>query len=700
MLLILIPVLLSALTSAQKFDFNNYTPLTSSGKIPPDLISFYLKSEENAPEIHNNREFVNFNAIEFGNMFASGKVIYNDPISLYAKKILDTLLYKRPEIRRKMRVFTLRSSIVNAYTTNDGKIFITTGLMARLNSEAELAFILAHEVVHYINKHVYDTYLFNKILTTIFTQKNKPQKNDITKKDNNSVFARYIHSREKEFEADKIGLTIFLETEYPHTVVDSVFRTLDGSELPVGNLAFKKAFFETSSFAIRDAAWLDASKIEQPAVDTNYNEFKSTHPNSISRKRQLQIDLEKEKFLARVKKYYLFTEFEFNFIKTISKYELINILYLEQSYEEAIYHSYLLINEYGKSNYLQKMIIKSLYALLTDTDYRSHYYYNKKRGNIYQLSHLLKYLDRDEIEEMTLLYALELNKTIPEDKELQLLINNVYSLLDNKNRSYYYSDKQKNAKLELLKKNNSDSTSSSYRKEFNDIIKKAVFSDYLYTGHFIDDALSGNKLPFKDEEQQELDNKSMYVIPYVLISDSTSGKTFYELPKQTIQDFAGKSTHIADKLGAKLHFISTYNLTDTSVEQYNNYAVLNDWLNMSRDNGNNLYSSNKEFIALQNKYHARYLCISGVYFYKNKFKTRARIWLLNTLFVPPVLGIVTGTVKSINANYTSVYTTLVYDLKTGKIISNEFDGSYRNKKTEVKEKLFINTLRYWKEINH
>lgn len=60
------------------------------------------------------------------------------------------------EPRMKGRRFffgIVRSPEVNAFSTPGGNVLVTTGLLERLNDEAELAFVLGHEIAHVDHEH-------------------------------------------------------------------------------------------------------------------------------------------------------------------------------------------------------------------------------------------------------------------------------------------------------------------------------------------------------------------------------------------------------------------------------------------------------------------------------------------------------------------------------------------------------------------
>lgn len=61
---------------------------------------------------------------------------------------------KEPRTKgRRFFVGILRSNDVNAFSTPGGNLFVTTGLLAKLNSESELAFVLGHEIAHVDYEH-------------------------------------------------------------------------------------------------------------------------------------------------------------------------------------------------------------------------------------------------------------------------------------------------------------------------------------------------------------------------------------------------------------------------------------------------------------------------------------------------------------------------------------------------------------------
>ncbi|MGZ5303154.1 MAG: M48 family metallopeptidase, partial [Bacteroidia bacterium] len=148
-------------------DFDNYKRLKCEGEIPQKFTTSstdkYLADIKKAKETKEKRkekklkeEFYLESNFLIDELLLSGKILYNDPISSYVNKVMDELLKNEPELRKELEVYVIKSSAVNAFATGNGIIVVNMGLLAKLHNEAELAFILAHEVIHYREKHTID----------------------------------------------------------------------------------------------------------------------------------------------------------------------------------------------------------------------------------------------------------------------------------------------------------------------------------------------------------------------------------------------------------------------------------------------------------------------------------------------------------------------------------------------------------------
>jgi predicted Zn-dependent protease len=75
-------------------------------------------------------------------------------LEAYLQSILNKLY---PEFEGAMRVRVLMQPEVNAFATAAGNIYLTEGLLARLENEAQLATVLGHEGAHFVYRHAAKT---------------------------------------------------------------------------------------------------------------------------------------------------------------------------------------------------------------------------------------------------------------------------------------------------------------------------------------------------------------------------------------------------------------------------------------------------------------------------------------------------------------------------------------------------------------
>lgn len=96
-------------------------------------------------------------ANQIDQIYARKGLIVNDPeITAYVESVGNKVLANQPPLENvtfKFRV--IRDPIVNAYALPNGSIYVTSGLIARIHDEAQLAGVLSHEITHVTHRHGY-----------------------------------------------------------------------------------------------------------------------------------------------------------------------------------------------------------------------------------------------------------------------------------------------------------------------------------------------------------------------------------------------------------------------------------------------------------------------------------------------------------------------------------------------------------------
>lgn len=111
------------------------------------------------------------------------------------------------------RFFVIEEDSLNAFTTPGGYIYVHTGLLKKMTSDDEVAFVIAHEVGHCAAKHVIKKYqsafgynfIQNLILNQLSSASRAKQITSLSSKVlGNLIFSAY--SRKDELEADRLGV--------------------------------------------------------------------------------------------------------------------------------------------------------------------------------------------------------------------------------------------------------------------------------------------------------------------------------------------------------------------------------------------------------------------------------------------------------------------------------------------------------------
>lgn len=85
-----------------------------------------------------------------------GLVLEDDATNAYLKRIGDVLVPRGLTLEHVLwRFRALRDPVPNAFALPNGSIYVSTGLLALMNNESQVAAVLAHEMTHVFRRHTY-----------------------------------------------------------------------------------------------------------------------------------------------------------------------------------------------------------------------------------------------------------------------------------------------------------------------------------------------------------------------------------------------------------------------------------------------------------------------------------------------------------------------------------------------------------------
>lgn len=155
----------------------------------------------------------------------------------YINAVVQRIIRTNPELNGlDLRVVFSRDLWPNAYSIGDGTIAFNAGLFVYLRNEAEMAFILGHELAHYYLDH--SGKKLRKYVEKVNSEEFKKEIKRLEKQEY-QVMAQYEklvktiafdirrHSRDNEAEADKVGLRFLKNAGYTGEAFITTMQLLD-----------------------------------------------------------------------------------------------------------------------------------------------------------------------------------------------------------------------------------------------------------------------------------------------------------------------------------------------------------------------------------------------------------------------------------------------------------------------------------------
>lgn len=735
-------------------DFNHYRPLESKGRLPGDFIRS-TESKVNA-DIHKatakgevvspaKKSFWTESHYALNQLLQSGKILTGDPVTAYVNRVLDTLLRHDAELRNRLHVYVIKSPYVNAYTLDEGYVFVNLGLLAQLENEAQLAFILSHEIIHYRNKHSLNTYLEYLRIDQNPTRSYSDQ-----------IEKKLEYSKDQETEADVEGFALFTQSNYSLDAVMSAFDVMQYSYLPFDEVPFEASFLEDDNLKLPESSLLKETKAI--SNDDNFDDSKSTHPNIRKRKEALRSKVENT-FNDPAKKKFLVSAEEFNRIQTISRFETCRLYLLNREYPDAIYASFLLQKKYPDSEYLKTITGKALYNIAAyrsfiqnnseeakifwssrlGLDYSNRWLlpdYEDVEGSSQQVYHIFKSLDADEMAVLALNYNWKLHLQRPKDRQLDRMCDSLMMMLafkhnlgiddfSRKTRAEILRDKTIRDSIASLAQNKPENEGESKydkikkQQEATMVSEKNEKFTYFAFAGFMQDASFRERFSrmtelAKKRVQAEKDalyadtrlpdalgiDKIVLVEPVVLHIDNRKyDKKIRRLESERAQrDLLDQLAAMTQSGMIRASFIDPVLVDTSTTMDYNDLCRLKDWIGERMLQGNSstpIVAASDSMEQLSQRYGTKYFMWSGMLTFQ---KRKRFVWPV--LFIGggsviiansesgagTALGaatIATGALMLASSPYRTLHYTMLFDIENGDIVYSTY-REFRGRDTKPK----------------
>lgn len=652
-------------------DSLNYSPIKAEGIIPSDFIGNYqLKLERDLEKISDDEsrrakklkeEFYESSNYFMHEMLSSGEVIFGGPILEYVNKVMDVVLADEPKLRSEVRIYLIKTPMVNATTTDNGVIFINVGLLAKLDNEAQLAYILSHEVIHYRNKHVVDGFIEKDKINNrqdLYTTATSFEK---------KLYAYSSYSKELELESDELGFKdYFSKTKYSLDAVDGTLDALMYSYLPYEDTKFDKRFFESGSFKFPKNYSLN--ELKKISATEEYNDTISSHPN-IKKRRENLVDIITE-YDSTNRQDFIVSEKDFLSIREIARAEIVSLYINELNYVDAIYNAYLLSKKYPNNKYLETSIV---HALVLATIYKNQEKYDnitdsyyKIEGQQQQLYYLIESLTKEQLNALAVRESWELYKKYPDDNFISSLKDYAFNELAIENelgpkdfifeKPIIKTDTTVKAKPDSINTTEADTVKKEKLSRYERIKLKKLAANPIEGGRevnpiknkkeefykyaFIDFAndeefMKEFEISFKEAERRRKTNKIVsydftnfsnkqlalgidkiiIISPrFLKINSILSGyKPRYKKTLNRIDDIHNMIDISAKAAKLEYEFLSPLRLDSSNIERYNDLNIIKHWIEESNTHEFDVpLKSNETIKPIIEKYDTKYIGWHGM----------------------------------------------------------------------------------------
>jgi predicted Zn-dependent protease len=191
-------------------------------KIDPDKAKKAIGVAREATREFTPQEEVDLGRVVAARVLATYPLAKDEKLQRYATLVGNTVAAysARPELEWHFGV--IETPIVNAFSTPGGYVFVTTGAMKQMNSEAELATVIAHEIGHVTEKHILKEIKRANVMSASVdfaksTSTGSWLSDDVAKKIGDLAYQKLFTtglSRRDEEEADKVAVRLAADAGY------------------------------------------------------------------------------------------------------------------------------------------------------------------------------------------------------------------------------------------------------------------------------------------------------------------------------------------------------------------------------------------------------------------------------------------------------------------------------------------------------
>ncbi|WP_440134818.1 M48 family metallopeptidase [Chitinophaga sancti] len=305
------------------------------------------------------------------------KEVYTSPAAQqYLDAVVSEIVKSNPVLKDyQLNCYFSRSGVPNASYIGEGIILFNMGLFQRLDNESEVAFILCHEIAHYILKHTDNSIQRHVSIMNsdaVQDELRKIKKADYGKREAVEKLTKGItfnsrrHSRDHESQADSMGVALLLNTRFNPggaTKTLAILDDIDKDSLDIEACLRKELNVPAYPFQNR---WITKNtgllggqaKLKK---DEKLEDSLKTHPDCKARIALL------EPMIANAggRQDFLVNKEVFDSLRKTFKYEIVEYAFAVDNYTYSLHYTLMLMQQYPKDPYLVTQIGRIMNACYT-----------------------------------------------------------------------------------------------------------------------------------------------------------------------------------------------------------------------------------------------------------------------------------------------------------------------------------------------
>lgn len=678
-------------TTMAQTSIDQFTILESQGQMPSDFQKI----------LKQDKEMTDYNVF-LREMFMEGKILYGTKLNDYVNTVIDNLLKDDPVLRSKIHAYIVKSPEVNACATKNGLVLVNLGLLAQVSNESELAFVLAHEISHFVEKHGDVT---------------SGKKDTIKDRNMLDYYVKYQNrSREQETAADRIALTrFFANSGYSYNAMMGVFDVLQYSDLPFDEVPFPKDMVETDFYQFPSNYYL--ANVASITNRDNMVDTLFTHPNIAKRRAAAQALTAGKSEDGRSA--FVQPEELFNEVRELARFECLNCFLTNHEFDQAFYNAYVLQGSHPDNAFLEEVLVSAIYGFSKHKNYGETsdvlQPYSSVEGEMQQTSYFFSKLTKAESSLLAFRAAWKAHKNHPDNRYYDDVLKDALKdvLVNNKMKYQDFSDypmgtnpdsivveqpevedkdtlKGKYAHIKKQKQTPKVIPTTKFKTQnymLVDIHRDSAFAAMART--IVNEAEDEKILDFVTKKNPAVEFSNLLIAePQYLINPKSERSN--KLSKTLSGRLSKNITRTVRHLGLNPITYSDKDVCSFTTEQYNGYAKLQQWLNeyFQGDGLEMYYHISKDMSSTYELAGTSKICLMGVkrvpatFVTVNKFKN-----LFLAALCPYVLPMSVTTFALPRYN-TGMYI-LVADYETGETAMSAGDRKY----SEMSE-AYVNSFMY------